>query len=311
MLDAGMYGKVAVLMGGDSSEREISLRSGEAVLNSLLRSNIKACAFDPSKQPLSDLVAQKIDRVFIALHGRGGEDGGLQAVLDYFNIPFTGSGALACGIAMNKVLCKRIWGSAGLVTAKYDVITKKNFKNVDLKAMLSDLGGCVFVKPASEGSSIGIHKVADFKSFDSALSDAFTYDDCILVESELLGDEYTVSFVGGDTFPSIKLKCNNEFYDFDAKYNSNDTSYLCPSGLNREQEAEIQRISREAIEVLGMSGWGRVDLMQDSAGVFNLLEVNASPGMTEKSLVPMAANEVGVNFDDLVLLVLGQTLRER
>lgn len=311
MLDAEIYGKVAVLMGGDSSEREISLRSGDAVLNSLLRSNVNACAFDPSKQSLSDLITQKIDRVFIALHGRGGEDGGLQAVLDYFNIPFTGSGSLACGIAMNKVLCKRIWDSAGLVTAKYDVITNKNFKNIDLKSMLNGLGGCVFVKPASEGSSIGIHKVTDFKSFDSALADAFTYDDCILVESELLGDEYTVSFVGDSMLPSIKLKSSNEFYDFDAKYNSNNTSYLCPSGLSRDQEAEIQNISFKAIEALGMSGWGRVDLMQDSAGVFNLLEVNASPGMTEKSLVPMAANEVGINFDDLVLRVLDQTLRER
>jgi len=296
------FGRVAVAFGGAAAEREVSLKSGAAVLSALQHQGVDAHAFDPAEQPLADLGA--FDRVFIVVHGRGGEDGTLQGALELMNVPYTGSGVLGCAVAMDKLVSKRIWQGMGLPTPGYRVMTAA----ADADDIIATLGVPLMVKPAQEGSSIGMHKVYDTAELVEAFADAQRFDDSVLVEQFIAGDEYTAGMLGDTNLPLIKLQTSRDFYDYQAKYQSNDTQYLCPCGLAATVEGDAQQLAREAFEALGTHGWGRVDFMRDADGQNWLLEVNTVPGMTDHSLVPMAAKAAGVDFDGLVWRILETTL---
>ena len=298
------FGRVAVLLGGNSAEREVSLRSGQAVLASLLRQSVDAFAFDPAESQLTDLIKEKVDRVLIMLHGRGGEDGTVQGALEWLGVPYTGSGVLGSALAMDKIRSKQIWESRGLPTAKYQIADKTSFEAGSCSAIMKKLGNKVMVKPAREGSSIGMAKVTSAKQLETAIQDAFNYDNQVLLEQFIDGPEYTVSLVQGQALPSIRMSTPHTFYDYAAKYHDNTTEYFCPSGLSDSQEAELAMLCSEAFYALSGKGWGRVDVMQQSDGSFCLLESNTVPGMTEKSLVPKAAKVAGMNFDSLTRAIL-------
>ena len=298
------FGRVAVLLGGNSAEREVSLRSGQAVLASLLRQSVDAFAFDPAESQLTDLIKEKVDRVLIMLHGRGGEDGTVQGALEWLGVPYTGSGVLGSALAMDKIRSKQIWESRGLPTAKYQIADKTSFEAGSCSAIMKKLGNKVMVKPAREGSSIGMAKVTSAKQLETAIQDAFNYDNQVLLEQFIDGPEYTVSLVQGRALPSIRMSTPHTFYDYAAKYHDNTTEYFCPSGLSDSQEAELATLCSEAFYALSGKGWGRVDVMQQSDGSFCLLESNTVPGMTEKSLVPKAANVAGMDFDSLTRAIL-------
>lgn len=298
------FGKVAVLCGGDSAEREVSLRSGKAVLDALQQQGINAQAFDPAERPLTDLVADQFDRAFIVLHGRGGEDGTIQGALHYLNIPYTGSGVLGCALAMDKVRTKQVWQAAGLPVAASAVIARN--KAVDWQDLIDELGGKVMVKPAQEGSSIGMSPANNAAELEQAVALAHRYDNEALVESWLSGPEYTVSIVGDQALPAIRVQSTHEFYDYDAKYQAGDTQYHCPAGLCELEERALEQLAVTAFHALGGRGWGRIDVMCDHDGNFKLLEANMVPGMTTKSLVPMAAKAVGMSFEQLVRRILEQ-----
>lgn len=302
------FGKVAVLLGGHSAEREVSLRSGTAILNALLRQGVDAVAIDPLHDDITQLKKQGFDRVFIALHGRGGEDGTIQGFLTTLKIPFTGSDVLSSAIAMDKSKTKQIWQSYQLPTANYQIIIKEDFDPAQAEDILASLSGTVMVKPVNEGSSIGMAKVDNAAQLSAALSEAFKFDNKVLLESWITGQEFTVAMLNGQTLPAIRMQTENAFYDYQAKYQSVDTLYFCPCGLAPEKLAELNRIAASAFAALGCSGWGRVDLMLDEQGAWYLLEVNTVPGMTETSLVPKAAKQAGYDFDQLVLEILKQTL---
>lgn len=296
------FGKVAVLLGGHSAEREVSLRSGTAVLHALQAQGVNAHGFDPAERDLHQLRDQGFDRAFIVLHGRGGEDGTIQGALEYLGIPYTGSGVLACALAMDKVKTKQIWQSCGLPIADSRVIARGDqFDSADL---LAALGGKVMVKPAQEGSSIGMGSASSAEQLTAAIALAHDYDDEALVEAWLAGPEYTVAVFGERALPSIRLQTSHEFYDYAAKYQANDTQYHCPAGLSPLAEQAIQELAYSAFKALGAKGWGRIDVMCDSAGHYRLLEANLVPGMTAKSLVPMAARATGMVFEQLVLGIL-------
>tara|TARA_B100001094_G_scaffold332970_1_gene407609 strand:+ start:11605 stop:12558 length:954 start_codon:yes stop_codon:yes gene_type:complete len=305
--DVKQLGKVAVLMGGYSAERVISLRSGQAVLDTLTKAGVDAHAFDPSEQSLELLKQQNFARAFISLHGRGGEDGTIQGALDHFQIPYTGSGVLGSALAMDKIKCKQIWQSMKLPTAPYCTLARNQLEQTDLTHILEQLNHDVIVKPCQEGSSVGMAKAHDEDTLKEALLDAFNYDEQVLIEQCLKGPEYTVSIVGQQILPSIRLETSRTFYDFHAKYESPETQYFCPSGLTDVQNDQLSQLAKSAYDALGLTGWGRVDVMQDASGEFYLLEVNTSPGMTTSSLVPMAAQAVGKDFTTLVLEILWQT----
>lgn len=302
------FGKVAVLFGGDSAEREVSLNSGNAVLNALLRQGVDAHGIDPMHDDISQIKAQGFDRAFIVLHGRGGEDGIIQGFLSALNIPYTGSDVLSSAIGMDKAKTKQIWQSAQLPTAKYQIIIKENFKPVDAADILQGLSGTVMVKPVHEGSSIGMAKAENEAQLIAALEDAFKFDNKVLLESWIIGDEFTVSMLNGKALPAISMKTNNTFYDYQAKYQSTETQYICPCGLSEHELIELNQLAEQAFNMIGCSGWGRVDFMRDNDKNWFLLEVNTVPGMTETSLVPKAAKEAGISFDELVLEILVQTL---
>lgn len=302
------FGKVAVLLGGNSAEREVSLRSGRAVLNALLRQGINALAFDPKQDDITQLNKMGFDRVFIALHGRGGEDGSIQGFLTTLQIPFTGSDVLSSAIAMDKSKTKQIWQSYQLPTANYQIVIKDDFDPAQSEDILTSLSGTVMVKPVNEGSSIGMAKVSNASELAAALSDAFQFDNKVLLESWITGKEYTVSMLNGKALPAIRMQTDHLFYDYEAKYHSTDTQYFCPCGLAPEQLSELNQLAEKAFNAIGCSGWGRVDLMLDELGEWFLLEVNTVPGMTETSLVPKAAKQDGYDFDQLVLEILKQTL---
>lgn len=302
------FGKVAVLFGGHSAEREVSLNSGNAVLNALLRQGVNAHAIDPMYDDLSQIKAAGFDRVFIVLHGRGGEDGTIQGFLKTLDIPFTGSDVSSSAIGMDKAKTKQIWQSCSLPTASYQIIVKENFKPSTAAAILDDLSGAVMVKPVHEGSSIGMAKAESPEQLIAALDEAFKFDDKVLLESWITGDEFTVSMLNGKALPAISMKTTNVFYDYQAKYQSTDTQYLCPCGLSDEELVVLNQLAEDAFKAVGCSGWGRVDFMRDSQKNWYLLEVNTVPGMTEKSLVPKAAKQAGISFDQLVLDILEQTL---
>ena len=301
------YGKVAVMFGGTSAEREVSLNSGKAVLCGLLDMGIDAHAFDPAEQPLTQLLAEKFERVLIMLHGRGGEDGSLQGALQLLNLPYSGSGVLGSALCMDKIRSKQVWQSLGLPTANYKIADKRSFDAGSCGAIMDDLGNEVMVKPAQEGSSIGMAKVNSALHLEAAVQDAFKYDDKVLIEQFVHGSEYTVSILNGNALPSISMSTPRDFYDYAAKYQSDSTVYNCPSGLSEVQEAKLGELALEAYEALAGSGWGRIDFMQDKLGRFYLLEANTVPGMTEKSLVPLAAKQSGMSFAELSLAVLKTT----
>ncbi|HAD48266.1 MAG TPA: D-alanine--D-alanine ligase [Idiomarina sp.] len=301
------FGKVAVLMGGSSAERAVSLKSGAAVLAALTERGIDASAFDPAEQPVQQLIEQGFERVFIALHGRGGEDGSMQGALQTLGLPYTGSGILGCALAMDKVRTKQIWQAMGLPVAA-SISVKPQHTDIDCAQILHQLGGRVIVKPANEGSSIGMSVANNAEQLAQALSQAFNYDQQVLIERWIVGKEYTVGLLGAEALPVIRLQTPHEFYDFDAKYQATDTQYHCPTGLNDSDEQQLQTLAVQAFDALGCHGWGRIDAMRDEQGQWYLLEANAVPGMTEKSLVPMAAQARGMDFPALVEAILAQTL---
>lgn len=294
------YGRVAVMFGGDSAEREVSLKSGSAVLRALRAAGIDAHAFDPSEKPLSALRDEAYQRVFIALHGKGGEDGTLQGALEFMGIPYTGSGVLASALAMDKWRTKLVWQAAGIPVPDYEILTPKS----DLASVQARLGLPLFVKPANEGSSIGITKVKKKSELKKAFSMAAHYDPIVLAERYLSGGEYTVGILDDRPLPVIKIEPATEYYDYAAKYERDDTKYLIPCGLTEAKEAAMQELALHAFQVIGARGWGRIDVMLDAAGKAYALEANTVPGMTDHSLVPMAARAAGINFDQLVVKVL-------
>ena len=297
------FGKVAVLMGGDSAEREISLMSGSAVVESLLRSRVDASAVDfTDGKVLASLSESGFDRVFVMLHGRKGEDGKVQGALELMNIPYTGSGVLASALAMDKVRCKYIWQSVGLNTPPFAILDE----TTDLDRVIAELGP-VFVKPVKEGSSIGISRAKDVEELQRAYVHASQYDKDVIAERFVDGPEYTVAILGDTVLPAVGMRASNEFYDYQAKYFSDETQYFCPSDLGSEDEKYLATLAMQAYQAVGCEGWGRVDVMRDSDGVFWLLEVNTVPGMTGHSLVPMAAKQAGINFDELVLEILASS----
>jgi len=297
------FGKVAVLMGGRSGEREVSLKSGSAVLAALQAQGIDAQGFDPRDQPFHDL--ENFDRVFINLHGRFGEDGCVQGALEMMQIPYTGSGVMASAIGMDKWRTKLLWRASSIKTPDFELVAK----NSDFSAIETRLGLPLFVKPANEGSSIGISKVKQAGGLEAAYNLAAQADPLVIAEKFVNGGEYTVGIIGDavqgfKALPIIRIVPKNEFYDFEAKYLRDDTEYLCPCGLSVEKEAQIQKEALEAFRVLGCRGWGRVDFLMDAEGNHYFLEVNTSPGMTDHSLVPMAAKAAGISFKELVVRIL-------
>ncbi len=300
ILDPRSLGKVAVLFGGRSAEREVSLKSGAAVLAALQRSGVDAHPFDPAVQNLQALADEGFERAFIALHGRFGEDGTVQGALELLGIPYTGSGVLASALGMDKWRTKLVWQAAGLPVPKYELLTAQS----DWHAVVQSLGLPLFVKPANEGSSVGISKVKSIEDLPRAYEQAARHDSLVLAESFIGGGEYTAAILNDQALPVIKIEPANEFYDYEAKYLRDDTRYRCPSGLSAEQEAEMQRLARQAFALIGGRGWGRVDFLMSTSGQPYALEVNTAPGMTDHSLVPMAARQAGISFEQLVLRIL-------
>ena len=298
------FGKVAVLLGGKSGEREVSLKSGSAVLAALQAQGIDAEAFDPATRPLHDL--EQFDAAFISLHGRFGEDGTMQGALELFGIPYTGSGVMASAIGMDKWRTKLIWHAAGVTTPAFEVVNIDS----DFAAIEKKLGLPLFVKPANEGSSIGISKVKVSGDLKAAYELASKSDPLVIAEQFVGGGEYTVGILGDQVLPIVRIVPANEFYDFEAKYLRDDTQYLCPCGLPAEQEAKIQAEALEAFKAIGGTGWGRVDFLMDEAGKHYFLEANTSPGMTDHSLVPMAAKAAGIPFADLVKRILTLAIKQ-
>jgi D-alanine-D-alanine ligase len=292
------FGKVAVLFGGTSAEREVSLNSGSRVLAALQGQGIDAHAFDPAFQPLDAL--KGYDRAFIALHGRHGEDGTIQGALEVMHIPYTGSGVLASALAMDKFRTKLMWRAAGLAIPDYALLTADS----DFAEIEEELGLPLFVKPAREGSSIGITKVKERGGLKAAYEEAARHDPLVIAEKGVMGGEYTVGIIGDEAMPIIKIEPATEWYDYEAKYNRDDTRYLCPCGLPEAKEMEIHKGALEAFRILGGRGWGRVDFLMDEEGNHYFLEANTAPGMTDHSLVPMAARVSGLEYPALVRRVL-------
>jgi D-alanine-D-alanine ligase len=294
------FGKVAVLMGGRSAEREISLKSGAMVLSALKKSGIDAHAFDPRELGLEQLLALHFDRVFIALHGRFGEDGTVQGALEYLGIPYTGSGVMASALAMDKLRTKLIWLAGGIPTPRYEQLDAAT----DYPALAAGLGLPLVVKPVHEGSSIGVSKVTSVEKIDAAYELASRYDDEVIAEQFIDGPELTVGILENAALPLVRIEAPQGNYDYQNKYFGNDTKYHCPCGLPPDQERAIQSQALKAFRLLGCSGWGRIDLMLDKSGNPSFLEMNTIPGMTDHSLVPMAARAQGISFENLVIRIL-------
>ncbi|SDJ89891.1 D-alanine--D-alanine ligase [Billgrantia gudaonensis] len=299
-----IYGRVAVLYGGSSAEREVSLKSGGAVLAALERQGIDAIGYDPAEGGLSGLEALAPDRVFVALHGRGGEDGTLQGALELLGIPYTGSGVLASALGMDKQRTKFVWQALGLPTPASRLLEA----DADWDGVVAELGLPLIVKPVHEGSTLGISIVDGRDALAAAYREAARFDARVMAERFIVGEEYTVSLLGDVILPAIRVEVPGGFYDYEAKYVSNDTLYHLPCGLSATDEAALGALCRDAFEAIGGQGWGRVDVMRDARGGFWLLEVNTVPGMTDHSLVPQAAAHAGLDFDALVLRILDTTL---
>lgn len=297
---ASSFGKVAVLMGGSSAEREISLISGKAVLEALRSCGVDAHAFDPAQQPVCALKEMGFDRAFIALHGRGGEDGTIQGALETIGLPYTGSGVMASAIAMDKWRTKLIWAAGGIPTPPYALLTD----NTDWSAVVAQLGLPIFVKPAREGSSVGATKVTLAEDLPAAYANAAKHDALVLAESFIQGQELTAAFLNDEALPLVRIQAPGGNYDYQSKYFSDETQYFCPSGLPAELEREIQAIVLKSAKLLNCRGWGRADVILRDDGKPYLLEMNTVPGMTGHSLVPMAARAVGIEFAQLCMTLL-------
>ena len=298
------FGKVAVLMGGLSAEREVSLKSGVAVLAALHSRGVDAHGVDVGRDIVSVLQAGCFDCAFIVLHGRGGEDGVMQGLLESLGLPYTGSGVLGSALSMDKIRSKQVWLAAGLPTPAFVRLDAYS----DWAAVASDLGLPLAVKPVREGSSLGISRVTEMAGIEPAWRAAAAFDALVMVEPWIEGDEYTVSILDGEALPVIRLQAPGDFYDYAAKYEAEDTGYHCPCGLTADDEAELQALAVHAFAALDGRGWGRVDIMRDGEGRAWLLENNTVPGLTDHSLVPMAAQAAGIGFDELVWRILAQTL---
>ena len=298
--DVTQFGKVAVLMGGLSAEREISLLSGNAVLAALKSKGVDAHGIDVDENVVSELVAEDYQRAFIVLHGRGGEDGTMQGLLELMSVPYTGSDVKASSLAMDKLKTKQIWLSMGLPTPDFCILDSEQ----SCKQALEKLGLPLIIKPVLEGSSIGMSKVESEDELVPAWEKAQQCGGTVIAERWVVGEEYTAAMLDGQVLPMIKLKTTHKFYDYDTKYEAEDTQYICPCGLSEEREAELGELACRAFDAVGASSWGRVDFMLDQDDQPWLIEVNTVPGMTSHSLVPMAAKQAGLSFEDLVLKIL-------
>ena len=296
--------KIAVLLGGTSAEREVSLNSGTAVLNALRKQGYDAHPIDPKTFPVATLKEQGFDRVFNILHGRGGEDGTMQGLLEQIGIPYTGCGVMASALTMDKMRTKMLWKAFGLPVAKMEIVTVENRANLNHEVVVKKLGLPLMVKPSLEGSSVGLTKVKTMDELESAVDFALKFDRTVLIEEWLAGDEFTVPVLDGEVLPSIKIVPEGEFYDYDAKYISDNTQYFCPAGLSDAREQELRRLVKQAYDVVGCRGWSRIDVMADAEGKFRLVEVNTNPGMTSHSLFPKSAATVGYSFEQLVEKIL-------
>lgn len=302
-----MADRIAVLLGGTSAEREVSLNSGAAVLAGLREAGIDAHGVDPRDADITQLKNQGFRKAFIALHGRGGEDGTLQGLLELIGMPYTGSGVMASAISMDKLRSKLLWQGAGLPVAPWVALTRAEFAqglSEDEQQRIAALGLPLIVKPSREGSSVGMSRVTESGALTDALALAFQHDEEVLVEKWLSGPEFTVAVLGEEILPSVRIQPAGVFYDYEAKYLSDETQYFCPGCEEPSREQEMQSLVLKAWKVLGCSGWGRIDVMQDSDGLLYLLEANTSPGMTSHSLVPMAARQAGMSFSQLVVRIL-------
>jgi D-alanine-D-alanine ligase len=302
--DPADFGAVAVLYGGGSSERDISLLTGNAVLAALKRRGVNAQGFDPAQRPLADLQALRIERVWIALHGPGGEDGTVQGALEFLGVPYTGSGVLGSAISMDKLRSKRLALAAGVSTPEFVLLRLPS----DLDLALRRLGLPLIVKPASQGSSVGMARVERAEDLAQAWKNARRIESTVFAERWVSGGEYTVAMLQGQALPSIRIETPRSFYDYEAKYLRDDTRYFCPSGLAAPAEQQLATLALASLDACGAEGWGRADFMLDAGGGPLLLEVNTVPGMTDHSLVPMAARTAGIDFDELVWRVLETSL---
>ena len=296
--------KIAVLLGGTSAEREVSLNSGTAVLNALRKQGYDAHPIDPKTFPVATLKEQGFDRVFNILHGRGGEDGTMQGLLEQIGIPYTGCGVLASALTMDKMRTKMLWKAFGLPVAEMEIVTVENRATLNPEVVVKKLGLPLMVKPSLEGSSVGLTKVKTMEELESAVDFALRFDRTVLIEEWLAGDEFTVPVLDGEVLPSIKIVPEGEFYDYEAKYISDNTQYFCPAGLTEAREQELRRLVKQAYDVVGCRGWSRIDVMADAEGKFRLVEVNTNPGMTSHSLFPKSAATVGYSFEQLVEKIL-------
>ncbi len=294
------FGKVAVLLGGRSAERAISLRSGQAVLDALRRKGVDAYPFDPAEEAMEELLRKGFKRAHIALHGRYGEDGTVQGALELMGLPYTGSGVMASALAMDKWRTKLLWQAAGIKTPRYAVLDEQS----DFAAVVKELGLPLIVKPSREGSTIGLSKVMVEEGLQAAYKLAAKHDAVVLAEQFIEGIELTAAILGETPLPLVRIEPAGGLYDYQAKYFANDTCYFCPSGLPAGEELVIQEQALQAHKILGCEGWGRVDVMLDKLGSAYFLETNTSPGMTDHSLVPMAARAAGISFEDLVVTIL-------
>lgn len=296
--------KIAVLLGGTSAEREVSLNSGTAVLNALRKQGYDAHPIDPKTFPVATLKEQGFDRVFNILHGRGGEDGTMQGLLEQIGIPYTGCGVMASALTMDKMRTKMLWKAFGLPVAEMEIVTVENRATLNPEVVVKKLGLPLMVKPSLEGSSVGLTKVKTMDELESAVDFALKFDRTVLIEEWLAGDEFTVPVLDGEVLPSIKIVPEGEFYDYDAKYISDNTQYFCPAGLSDACEQELRSLVKQAYDVVGCRGWSRIDVMADAEGKFRLVEVNTNPGMTSHSLFPKSAATVGYSFEQLVEKIL-------
>ncbi|WP_373974199.1 D-alanine--D-alanine ligase [Chitinibacter sp. SCUT-21] len=300
------FGKVAVIMGGSSAEREVSLMSGAGVLAALQSKGVDAHAFDPAEQSLIALKEEGFDRAFLILHGRGGEDGTIQGALEFMGVPYTGCGVMASAIAMDKWRTKLLWEAAGLPVPEYRIIDSA----AELAQAADELGLPLFVKPASEGSSVGVVKLKSLADIEAAWAEVSRHNSVVLAERNIGGGEYTCAVLDGKALPSVRIIPQTEFYDYEAKYFRDDTEYRCPAGLSDDKESLARSLAEKAYRVLGASGWARIDFLTDDDGTIYLLEANTAPGMTSHSLFPMAARESGLSYEDLVVKILAATLKE-
>ena len=296
--------KIAVLLGGTSAEREVSLNSGAAVLAALQSQGFDAHPIDPKEFPVATLKEQGFDRVFNILHGRGGEDGTMQGLLEQIGLPYTGCGVMASALTMDKMRTKMLWKAFGLPVAEMEIVTRENRAQLDAQAVVAKLGLPLMVKPSLEGSSVGLTKVKAVDQLAAAVDLALQYDNTILIEEWLAGDELTVPVLGGEVLPAVRIVPAGEFYDYEAKYISDNTQYFCPAGLSPEREQELNALVKRAYDVVGCRGWSRIDVMTDAQGKFRLVEVNTNPGMTSHSLFPKSAATVGYSFEQLVVKIL-------